>query len=163
MAREVTFSVPADSVTSSHGVCDGGSCDFGDVAPGTVIQLKMQREVLGGGISARCTGDVFELSGRVTATTKDPVPGNNADTVSSTRRNGPSIISGCEGEGLLQPEGGGGSFGFPLLLVLLIAVSTRRSLEKYRLQASAEHMQGACINHWRIATYGSLRPFRRLR
>jgi hypothetical protein len=129
-AREVRFSVPADSVTSSHGVCDGGSCDFGDVAPGTVIQLKMQREVLGGGISARCTGDVFELSGRVTATTDDPVPDNNADTVSSTRQNGPSIISGCPGEGLLQPEGGGGSFGHPLLLVLLISVLTRALIRK---------------------------------
>jgi len=108
-------------------VCNGGSCDFGDVAPGTVIQLRLQREVLGGGIAARCTGDVFEISGQVTATTKDPLPDNNVDSVSTTRQNGPSIISGCPGEGLLQPEGGGGSFGFPLLLALLIAVFARRS------------------------------------
>ena len=126
-AREVTFSIPADAVTSSHGACDGGSCDFGDVAPGTVIRLQLQREVLGGGISAQCTGDVFELSGRVSATTNDPVPDNNVDTVSSTRQNGGSLISGCEGEGLLQPEGGGGSFGHLLLLVLLTSVVARRS------------------------------------
>ena len=129
IAREVTFSVPADSIVSSHGACDGGSCDFGDLAPGTVIQLQMQREILGGNISARCSGDVFEISGRVTATTNDPVAGNNTDTVSSTRQNGASIISSCPGEGLLQPEGGGGSLGFPFLFVLLISVFTKRSLE----------------------------------
>lgn len=133
-AREVTFSIPADSVSSSHGLCNGGSCDFGDVAPGTIIQLKMQRKILGGGIPARCTGDVFEMSGRVTATTNDPAPDNNIDTVSSTRQNGASIISGCPGEGLLQPEGGGGSFGLPLFLVLLTAVFTRRRLTKNCLQ-----------------------------
>lgn len=130
-AREVTFSVAADVISSSHGVCDGGYCDFGDVAPGTVIQLRMQREVLGGGIGARCTGDVFEISGRVSATTKDPLPDNNGDTVKTTRQNGPALISGCPGEGLLQSEsGGGGSFGLPLLLLLLIATITRRPLRK---------------------------------
>ena len=129
MAREVMFSIPADVVSSSHGVCDGGSCDFGDLAPGTVIQLQLQREVLGGGISARCNGDVFEISGRVTATTNDPAPDNNTDTVSSTRRNGGALISGCPGEGLLQNEsGGGGATGYPLLLMLLVSVFTRRSL-----------------------------------
>ena len=129
-AREVTFSAAVDSIVSSHGTCVGGSCDFGDLTPGTVIQLQMQREVLGGGISARCTGDVFEISGSVTATTNDPVTGNNTDTVSSTRQNSASIISGCEGEGLLQPEGGGGSFGYLFLFALLISVFTRRSLER---------------------------------
>jgi hypothetical protein len=129
-AREVAFSAPVDSIVSSHGTCDGGSCDFGDLAPGTVVQLQMRREILGGGISARCSGDVHEILGRVTATTNDPVPGNNNDTVSSTRQNGASIISSCPGEGLLQPEGGGGSFGYPFLFVLLISVFTRRSLER---------------------------------
>jgi hypothetical protein len=134
MAREVMFSIPADVVSSSHGVCDGGSCDFGDLAPGTVIQLQLQREVLGGGISARCNGDVFEISGRVTATTNDPAPDNNTDTVSSTRRNGGALISGCPGEGLLQNEsGGGGATGYPLLLMLLTAVLTFRSAGRYRL------------------------------
>ena len=131
MAREVTFSAPVDSIVSSHGTCDGGSCDFGDLAPGTVIQLQMQREVLGGGISAQCTGDVFEISGQVTATTSDPKLGNNTDTVSSTRQNNASIISRCPGEGLLQPEGdgGGGSLGYPFLFALWISIFTRRWLE----------------------------------
>ena len=137
MAREVTFSVPVDSIGSSHGVCVGGSCDFGDVAPGTIIQLQMQRKILGGGISARCNGDVFEMSGRVTATTNDPVPDNNVDTVSSVRRNEPSLISGCAGEGLLQREGGGGSFGYVLLFVLLISALTRRSFDRAGLSCGA--------------------------
>lgn len=127
MAREVTFSAPVDSVTPSQGVCNGGSCDFGDLAPGTIIQLQLRREVLGGGIGARCNGDVFEISGRVTATTNDPVEGNNSDTVSSTRQNGVSIISGCPGEGLLQPAGssGGGVAGIPTILSLLILTLLR--------------------------------------
>jgi hypothetical protein len=132
VAREVMFSIPADSISSSHGVCNGGACDFGDLAPGTVIQLQLQREILGGGIAARCNGDVFEISGLVTATTNDPVPDNNSDTVSSTRQNSGSIISGCPGEGLLQPEGGGGSLGYPLLLALLVSVCTFRSSGRYR-------------------------------
>lgn len=127
VAREVRFSAPVDSISSSHGVCDGGSCDFGDLAPGTVIQLQLQLEILGGGIAARCNGDVFEISGRVTATTNDPVPDNNADTVSSTRQNGASLISGCPDEGVLQSEGGGGSLGYPLLLALLTSVLAFRS------------------------------------
>ena len=90
--------IPADSVSSSHGVCDGGSCDFGDLAPGTVIQLQMQREILGGGISARCNGDVFEVSGRVAATTNDPVPGNNIDTVSPV-----AVTNTCAGRSDQSP------------------------------------------------------------
>ena len=132
VAREVMFSIPADSISSSHGVCNGGACDFGDLAPGTVIQLQLHREILGGGIAARCNGDVFEISGRVTTTTNDPVPDNNSDTVSSTRQNSGSIISGCPGEGLLQPEGGGGSLGYPLLLALLVSAFTFRSSGRYR-------------------------------
>jgi hypothetical protein len=134
VAREVRFSVAADSVSASQGTCDGGSCDFGDLAPGTVIQLQIQREVLGGGIGARCTGDVFEISGQVTATTNDPVPGNNTDSVSSTRQNGPSLISGCADEGLLQRESGGGSLGFPTILALLFSMLMRVSARTSRVQ-----------------------------
>jgi photosystem II stability/assembly factor-like uncharacterized protein len=130
-AREVMFSMPADIVSTSHGTCNLGSCDFGDVAPGTVIRLALQREILGGGISARCTGDVFEMSGMVSAATNDPVPGNNVDSVSSTRQNGTVLVSGCSGEGVLQSQGGGGgALGFPLSLVLLIAAIARRSLRQ---------------------------------
>jgi len=132
-AREVRFSSPVDTITTTHGTCNGGACDFGDVAPGTIIRLTLRREILGGGISARCTGDVFEISGQVTATTNDPVTGNNTDSVSSTRQNGSTLISGCPGEGLLQQDGGGGgTFGIPLVLVLCIALFTRRSRPRAR-------------------------------
>ena len=122
-AREATLGIQADVLTSSHGTCDGSICDFGDVPAGTVIQLTFSSEVLGGGSGTRCSGDVFELSGSVSATTNDPVPGNNTATMTSTRQNGPSIISGCSGEGLLQPEGegGGGTSGPLMLLVMLLA------------------------------------------
>ena len=122
IAREVTFSAAVDEITASVGSCSGGTCDFGDLAPGTVIQLQLRREVLGGGIGAQCNGDVFTISGGVSATTKDPNPGNNSDTVSTTRQNSGSIISGCPGEGLLQPvseDGSGGGATSPLWLLLL--------------------------------------------
>jgi len=125
VAREVRFTSPVDSVVPSQGVCNGGACDFGDLAPGTVIQLQLEREVLGGGTYAQCNGDIYEISGQVTATTNDPVPGNNTDAVSTTRQNGTVILSGCPNEGLLQPEGGGGSFGVPLIIALLVTALLR--------------------------------------
>ncbi len=132
IAREVTFSIPATSITTSHGSCDGGSCDFGDVAAGTVIQLTLQREILGGGIGAQCNGDVFQISGRVTATTNDPNPSNNSDTVSTTRQNSGSLISRCDGEGLLQQEGGGGSTDWHFVLVLLFFAFLRSAFYELR-------------------------------
>lgn len=131
-ARDVSFSSPVDFISPSQGVCNGGSCNFGDLAPGTVIQLQIQREVLGGGISARCNGDVYQISGQVTATTNDPNTANNTDSVSSTRQNGVAIISGCPGEGLLQSEGGGGSAGLPMILSLLLSVFMRHSKERLK-------------------------------
>ena len=122
-AREASLSIAADVVSTSVGRCGDLGCDFGDVPPGTVIRLQFRREVLGGGIGALCSGDVFELRGSVGAMTNDPVSGNNQAVVTSTRQNGPSLISRCAGEGLLQPEGGGGSSDLLLLLLLVTSVA----------------------------------------
>ena len=130
-AREATISIQADIVSSTHGICGTHTCDFGDVPPGTVIQLTFEREVLGGGSGTRCNGDVFELRGSVSATTRDPVAGNNVATLRSTRQNGTSIISGCPGEGILQPEDkSGGGAASPLFLFMLLL--TFAGLSAYR-------------------------------
>ena len=124
-AREATIGIQAEILSSTHGICDGGTCDFGDVPAGTVIQLSFEREVLGGGSGTRCNGDVFELRGSVSATTRDPVPDNNFVTLRSARQNGTSIISGCPGEGILQPadKSGGGSASLLFILTLLATCS----------------------------------------
>ncbi len=144
-ARDVTLSLPANVVSTTWGTCNGGSCDFGDVPPGTTIALEFERELLGGG-GPQCSGDVFEISSGVSAATNDPNPGNNSDTVSSVRRNGPTLISGCSGEGLLKKasdnsaESGGGAAGGLLLwglLTVLLArgrrIRERRDCQKSRL------------------------------
>ena len=125
-ARDVRFSIPADVVSSSRGVCNDLGCEFGDLPSGATVELSFERVLLGGGNGTRCNGDKFQISGRVDAETSDPNPANNADSGEVTRKNDPSIISGCAGEGLLRPVGekteeGGGSFGLLFLAALLAA------------------------------------------
>ena len=128
-AREVTLSIGAQIVSSSWGTCENGVCDFGDVPAGTSIAQEFERAVSTGGIGPQCTGDVFQMSGRVTATTNDPNAANNADSVSSVRQNNGALISRCPGEGLLQKESdkdGGGSFGGLMLTGLIVAAWMRQ-------------------------------------
>lgn len=123
-ARGARLSINATVVSSTRGDCGNGSCEFGDVAAGAVINLEFERSLLNGGHGANCTGDVFMLGGNVSALTDDPDPDNNLADISSIRQNNASLISRCEGEGLLTSEGGG-SFGAAALIVLLVAASRR--------------------------------------
>ena len=136
-ALGITLSIPAKIVETSQGSCNDTGCDFGPLTSGASIQLKFEKYLNNGGHGAVCSGDVYSLSGRVSATTQDPIQANNESTVKSTRQNNSSLISGCPGEGILSNESRSGSsdqwlIGILVMILLFAPVLPKGLLNGHR-------------------------------